>query len=850
MSSRSIDIVYTWVDVSDDRWNKKKQSYYSSRDNLTKNGLAESRFIDTQELKYSIRSVRQYLPWVRNIYIITDNQRPDWLSRDSDVKIIDHVDIIPKSLLPTFNSNLIEWHIHRIKGIADNFIYMCDDFLVGSDLQPDDFFTEDNKVIYRCFDPYGPDGDYSRQSIREIINSRTEDNSTLGLPHFDSSFEIIEQEVSQKIERFFLKHAPIPFQKNHLEAMYERYRPYIKDMDKFRSTKDISSQYMVAAKNVSTGAAVVDISQESVFEWVTNKGYKQAPIELLNMFSPSCKFISIATGDTFDKNRVAVAQDMLKIKYPIAGIDEFNSGSHEEITTCRLNSILHESSAMAQQPIETGIMYNETNTKERSFVFYKIRKISTLAKNILKQNSTKNEDPHVIKKELILRSGVFDRESYLRQNPDVASSGVDPFEHFIHFGIYEGRNPSDSFDMKFYIQKNSITSQDFRDMLAEYVQGDDYRSGVLEYTLQDRKEYERDVVAKIVSRAESRPIVSMVSMEWDTKLKQRPHHLASRLSEIGATVLYIDSGMVDTVSREVSKNLFVLSENTYERLILELPHMYFWLFSTTTCYTIGDFVAMQKEGVEFIYDYIDDMDEAISEEVAVQREIYDNLGKINPKILVASAQVLHEQLSDKFPNREIVMAKNAVNIEDFDIDKARTVNDAPEDLRQVLATKKPIVGYYGAMAGWLDYDLINTITAKRDDLEFVFIGVDYQGALKNLEIRENVHFLGPKQYEELPEYSYWFDCATIPFQKGDIAQSTSPVKLFEYMAMGIPTVCTKDLKECYGYEYVYISDGSREFNSNIDKAIKSKKDAKRVLRAQAMENTWRSRAEAVFAHLQ
>ena len=204
-----------------------------------------------------------------------------------------------------------------------------------------------------------------------------------------------------------------------------------------------------------------------------------------------------------------------------------------------------------------------------------------------------------------------------------------------------------------------------------------------------------------------------------------------------------------------------------------------------------------------------------------------------------------------FGERIVLMSKNAVNVEDFDYKNFENV-DAPSDMQKVIQNNKPIVGYYGALAPWLDYDLIADAARENPQFDFVLIGVNYQDALKRLDLSiPNIYYLGPKNYNELPKYSSHFNCAIIPFNEGEIAKGTSPVKLFEYMAMGLPTVGTKDLDECRGYEYVYLAQNRKDFSEKIVKAIDvhKKNSVREKLLKQAEDNSWEKRADDILARL-
>ena len=144
-----IDLVYTWVDGADIEWQLKKAKYskmYGKE--LSKsdaNGLM--RFRNRDELKYSLRSVFLYAPFVNHIYIVTCGQIPSWLRPHPKITVVSHQEIFPfKDDLPTFNSQAIEANLHRIPNLSENYIYFNDDVFLGCPVTADDFYTPDGKV--------------------------------------------------------------------------------------------------------------------------------------------------------------------------------------------------------------------------------------------------------------------------------------------------------------------------------------------------------------------------------------------------------------------------------------------------------------------------------------------------------------------------------------------------------------------------------------------------------------------------------------------------------------------------------------------------------------------------------
>ena len=139
-----IDVVYTWVNGSDPEFIRKLSAYLPK--NQSKKLEIENRFHDYNALKYSLRSVEKYAPWVRNIYIVTNGQIPNWLNlNNSRVHLITHEDIFPnKSHLPTFSSPAIESHLFRIANLSKLFLYLNDDILFNAPIFPQDFITNKN----------------------------------------------------------------------------------------------------------------------------------------------------------------------------------------------------------------------------------------------------------------------------------------------------------------------------------------------------------------------------------------------------------------------------------------------------------------------------------------------------------------------------------------------------------------------------------------------------------------------------------------------------------------------------------------------------------------------------------
>ncbi len=367
-----------------------------------------------------------------------------------------------------------------------------------------------------------------------------------------------------------------------------------------------------------------------------------------------------------------------------------------------------------------------------------------------------------------------------------------------------------------------------------------------------KRRNEQKIAKNITKLAEGyEKIIVLNSVPWDLKLKQRPHHLATEFAKAGFFVAYLEYDNLLQNFRVIQDNLITVNSETFILgLAKECQNCYFLSPNNMpTKYTTLKKIV--NSGFKFIYDYLDEFHEDISGDLSIQMEVWDKLSELKPIACTATATRLCDELKKHLgKDQKIVMARNAVIIEHFDFRKNKTVTP-PNDLKEIVKKQKPIIGFYGALAPWIDFRMLNEVAKNHQEWEFVYLGVDYNGAAVELDVGKNVHNLGVKNYENLPKYANYFNVAMIPFKHGEIAKATSPVKLFEYMAAGLPTVCTRDLQECEGYEYVHMSKDKNEFEKNIELAISEHKDlsARQKLLEQAKENTWEERVKEIIKNL-
>jgi glycosyltransferase involved in cell wall biosynthesis len=202
-------------------------------------------------------------------------------------------------------------------------------------------------------------------------------------------------------------------------------------------------------------------------------------------------------------------------------------------------------------------------------------------------------------------------------------------------------------------------------------------------------------------------------------------------------------------------------------------------------------------------------------------------------VVFAASHGVYDRLRQLRP-RGVYHLPNGVDLTRFG-----GVHPAPDEYR---AIPRPIAVYVGAISYWFDLQLVAEVARARPGVSFVLIG-EARVPARPLASIPNVHLLGPRQPEQVPAYLQHADAGLIPFVRSALTNNINPLKMYEYLACGLPVVST-DLTELRLMKApVFLAAGPSEFGGALDGAFAVRDHEKDAYRTYASGHTWEARYE-------
>ncbi|MDR3327930.1 MAG: Stealth CR1 domain-containing protein [Prevotellaceae bacterium] len=220
----NIDVVIAWVDGNDPKHRNKLQQFLKTEDRRSDDISGSTRYASEGEIYYCVASVLRFAPFVRKIFIVTDNQNPDldnFIQRNFSgntvpVEIVDHKVLFGgyEQYLPTFNSLSIETCLFRIPDLSENFVYFNDDCFLVRPLSYSDWYVQDSVVAIGNWRSIFFD------SLLRLIKPRKNGRKPFG---FKDSMLNAAQILDTRRSYFHIAHTPHPLKKSVLEQYFTQH---------------------------------------------------------------------------------------------------------------------------------------------------------------------------------------------------------------------------------------------------------------------------------------------------------------------------------------------------------------------------------------------------------------------------------------------------------------------------------------------------------------------------------------------------------------------------------------------------------------------------------------------------
>lgn len=264
-STSDVDAVITWVDGADPGHRQRLHAYLEQSGKAGHAAAAPTRFGDCGEIGYCVVSLLRHAPWLRTIHILSDGQQPALMARlqgtpfEARVRVVDHREIFTgfEAFLPTFSNRAIECVMWRIPGLAENFIYLNDDFQLLRPVAREDFFRDGGIVLRGRWRAAGERRLSAR--LKAVLGGGAKDS------HSSRPGNHVAQERSARLagfsDRYFqAPHVPHPMRRSVLARYFEQHPAQLAEnvRHRLRSNEQFLTTALAAHLELAAGTATVD----------------------------------------------------------------------------------------------------------------------------------------------------------------------------------------------------------------------------------------------------------------------------------------------------------------------------------------------------------------------------------------------------------------------------------------------------------------------------------------------------------------------------------------------------------------------------------------------------------------
>ncbi len=359
-------------------------------------------------------------------------------------------------------------------------------------------------------------------------------------------------------------------------------------------------------------------------------------------------------------------------------------------------------------------------------------------------------------------------------------------------------------------------------------------------------------------------IVFFAPIDWQYR-HQRPQNLAEAFTKMGKQVFYFNptveykSGPQDDIFAEQIDGIWICTiRSSFRRKnfyigVAGIPHQ----ILESVAKQIEDLLSRKSsssalllvqqpswwplaerlQGNQIIFDCMDlHAGFSVIDPLNVSSEAF--LDESSDQVVVTSEFLCIKKTSEQGVFKPVKLIRNGVDSKRFAIDsKSETKN---------------VVGYFGALAEWFDLELMEWLAAANQDLKFEIIGLVTNSEIEfRLRKYENVVFYGEVPNQDLPKLVAGWGAGLIPFKLSQLIIATNPVKMYEYAALGIPTVAT-DIPEVglvsSHLKGVFTSKSFDEFDKNLQMALNLNDKDRQDLRIWSKKQDWSQRATEILEY--